>query len=150
MVILPIFRIGTTIFQIGPSKVGWPSTQASEIIMSQVGSGNWSDTVWKNTDELKARLDIALQKCMIEGKTAQQIARELRPLVSKEFKNAKYASERLARTESARVQANATLANLKRYGYDYCKWIAEPSACKIRYALVLQIAMMAGAAECTR
>ena len=66
--------------------------QAGKIIMSQVGGGNWSDTVWKNTDELKARLDIALQKCMIEGKTAQQIARELRPLVSKEFKNAKYAS----------------------------------------------------------
>ncbi|MBM6773063.1 minor capsid protein [Ligilactobacillus agilis] len=52
-------------------------------------------------------------------------------MISKEVTNSRYAAERIARTESARVQTQAQLKSFRDYGYKFCKWHAEPSACKI-------------------
>ena len=40
-------------------------------------------------------------------------------------------AKRIARTESARVQTQAQLKSFRDNGYKFCKWHAEPSACKI-------------------
>lgn len=104
--------------------------EISKIVGAQTAGANFSKRIWANTDVLKAKLDTALTQQMIQGLNPRDVARQLRPLVSDSFNNAKYAAERIARTESARVQTQAQLNSFKKYGYKYCKWIAEPSACR--------------------
>lgn len=79
----------------------------------------------------KARLDQLLTKQMVQGLNPTVIARDLKPYLKDEVKNARYVTERLARTETSRVQGQAQLNSFRKYGYKYVKWIAEPSACKV-------------------
>lgn len=92
---------------------------------------NFSKHIWANQDALKARLDASLSAALIQGQNPRKMAQQLWDLVSKEVTNARYSTERIARTESARVQTQAQLKSFRDYGYKFCKWHAEPSACKI-------------------
>src|SRR5699024_3212659 len=101
-------------------------------VLAQTDSATFSDRVWKNTDELKARLDVLLTNNRIQGERPDKITRRLRDLVSDQFANqAKYVTERIARTESARLIHEAQIESYKKYGIEYIKWIAEASACDI-------------------
>ena len=101
-------------------------------VLAQTDSATFSDRVWKNTDKLKARLDVLLTNNQIQGNNPDVIARRLRDLVSDQFAGqAKYVTERLARTESARIIHEAQLESYRKYGIDYVKWIAEASACDL-------------------
>ena len=104
---------------------------ASKIVMAQTKNANFSDRLWSNSDVLKTKLDSILTQQYVQGINPRVIATKLRPLLADNVKNARYVTERLARTESARVAAAAQLESFKKYGYKYVKWIAEPSACKI-------------------
>ncbi|PAY33692.1 hypothetical protein A8C35_07475 [Ligilactobacillus salivarius] len=109
----------------------WTGKEVAKIVMAQTGSANFSKRIWANQDALKARLDATLSVMLIQGQNPRKMAQQLRDLVSKEVTNARYATERIARTESARVQTQAQLKSFRDNGYKFCKWHAEPSACKI-------------------
>lgn len=109
----------------------WTSKEVAKIVMAQTGAANFSKRIWANHDALKARLDAALSVALIQGKNPRELSQQLRTLISKEVTNSRYAAERIARTESARVQTQAQLKSFRDYGYKFCKWHAEPSACKI-------------------
>lgn len=109
----------------------WTRKEVAKIVMAQTGSANFSKRIWANQDALKARLDAALSVALIQGKNPRELSQQLRTLISKEVTNSRYAAERIARTESARVQTQAQLKSFRDYGYKFCKWHAEPSACKI-------------------
>ncbi|MCZ9642009.1 MULTISPECIES: hypothetical protein [Lactobacillus] len=109
----------------------WTDREVMNLISAQSANGVFSQRIWANTDVLKAKLDGILATGIIRGSNPREMARYLRDQVSDTFKNAVYASERLARTESARVQHKAQLKSLKDNGYDFCKWHLEPGACKI-------------------
>lgn len=109
----------------------WTGKEVAKIIMAQTGSANFSKRIWANQDALKARLDATLSIGLIQGQNPRKMAQQLRDLVSKEVTNARYATERIARTESARVQTQAQLKSFRDNGYKFCKWHVEPSACKI-------------------
>lgn len=109
----------------------WTSKEVAKIVMAQTGAATFSKRIWANHDALKARLDAALSVALIQGQNPRKMAKQLRDLVSKEVTNARYATERIARTESARVQTQAQLKSFRDNGYKFCKWHAEPSACKI-------------------
>lgn len=109
----------------------WTGKEVAKIVMAQTGSANFSKRIWANQDALKARLDASLSAALIQGQNPRKMAQQLRDLVSKEVTNARYSTERIARTESARVQTQAQLKSFRDYGYKFCKWHAEPSACKI-------------------
>lgn len=99
-------------------------------VLAQTDGATFSDRVWKNTDELKARLDVLLTNNRIQGENPDKIARRLRDLVSDQFADqAKYVTERIARTESTRLIGEAQKESYKKYGIKYVKWIAEASAC---------------------
>lgn len=101
-------------------------------VLAQTDGATFSDRVWKNIDELKARLDVLLTNNRIQGENPDKIARRLRDLVSDQFADqAKYVTERIARTESARIIHEAQIESYKKYGIEYIKWIAESSACDI-------------------
>ena len=89
-----------------------------------------SHRLWANQDALKARLDIGLTNMLIQGWNPNKMAGDLKKMLSSEFKKATYATQRLARTESARVQFAAQMDSFNKYGFDYVQWHAEPSACK--------------------
>lgn len=103
----------------------------SKIVMAQTKNANFSDRLWANSDVLKTKLDGILTQQHVQGLSPKVIATKLRPLLADNITSARYVTERLARTESARVAATAQLDSFKKYGYDYVKWIAEPSACKV-------------------
>ncbi|MCQ2570035.1 MAG: minor capsid protein [Limosilactobacillus sp.] len=105
------------------------TTAVLKHVYGQTGGANFSNRVWHNMDVLKSRLDMEMSNVIMTGKNIQDVAKELRPLVNKHVNNVRYATERIARTESARIQNEAKLDALKRNGYKFCKWHAEPKAC---------------------
>ena len=92
--------------------------------------GDFSKNVWANVDTLKANLDGLLSTAIIRGDNLRELIKYLKPLVKETVLNKRYAAERIARTESARVQYKAQLDSLKTNDYKYCKWYIEPGACK--------------------
>ena len=104
----------------------------TKIVMSKAGNDyNFSDRLWLNQDVLKSKLDNLLNSSMIQGQNPVVIARQLRDQVKTAVQTQRYITERIARTESARVQTQAQLQSFKQYGYDYVQWINEPTACQI-------------------
>ena len=103
----------------------------AKIVMRQVAGANWSQRLWLNQDALKAQLDSVLATGIITGQSNQAMARQLRDQVKTTIKNHGYVTERLVRTESARVQYQAQVDSIKASDYKYVRWYAEPGACKI-------------------
>jgi SPP1 gp7 family putative phage head morphogenesis protein len=104
--------------------------RAAQVIMANANHNGFSQTLWKNTDAFKADLDIQLNNVMVQGLNGRDMMKVLRQHLSDSVDKARYVTERLARTESARVQAEAQNDVYKDLGVTKIKWIAEPSACK--------------------
>lgn len=114
--------------------VAYKATKADKIfkiVSAQIDGATFSDRIWQNTDELKARLDVLLTNNVLQGQNANVAARQLRDLVADDFKdNAKYVTERLARTERTRIIGQAQKDSYKENGIEYVKWMAESKACR--------------------
>ena len=108
----------------------WTDSKVAKVIMGQTESANFSQRLWANQAALKAQLDQVISTGIIQGQNPREMATKLKANVAKTITNYRYVTERLARTESARVQFRAQLDSLIQYDYKYCKWHAEPSACK--------------------
>ena len=108
----------------------WTSKEVQQQIMAQTNSATFSQRLWQNQDALKARLDAVLSTGIIEGSNPREMAAKLKDLVRTTITNSRYVVERIARTESARVQHAAQIKSIKDNGYRYVKWYAEPGACK--------------------
>lgn len=101
-----------------------------KIVSAQIDGATFSDRIWQNTDELKARLDVLLTNNVLQGQNANVAARQLRNLVTGDFKdNAKYVTERLARTERTRIIGQAQKDSYRENGIEYVKWLIESGAC---------------------
>lgn len=109
----------------------WPSSTVATIVMAQTGAANFSQRIWANIDALKAELDAVISTGIIRGDNPREMARLLKKHVRTAITNHRYVAERLARTESARVQFVAQKNSLVKMDYRFCKWHAEPGACKI-------------------
>lgn len=102
-----------------------------KIVSAQTNGATFSDRIWQNTDELKARLDVLLTNNVLQGQNANVAARQLRDLVTGDFKdNAKYVTERLARTERTRIIGQAQKDSYRENDIEYVKWMAESGACR--------------------
>lgn len=112
--------------------------QAFEQVMRSGNPGSFSQILWKNTDAMKAQLDMGLSQMLVQGLSPLTIARELRKHLQDTVQSAKYVSERLARTESARAQTLAQRDCYTDLGVKQVRWIAEPSACKTCTAIATE------------
>lgn len=102
----------------------------------------FSDRIWTSQAELQASLERGLTRTILRGENPKDWSVSLRNMVRDELvslnkKNALYVANRLAITESARVQVEVLNKTLKAGGYDKFVWIAEPDGktctdCKIR------------------
>lgn len=109
----------------------WTSKEVQEQIAGQIAGANFSKRIWADIDGLKGQLDGLVSSAVIRGESPQEMAKWLTGMVSSTVSNQKYAAERLARTETARVQFEAQKKSIMDTGYKYVKWIAEGSACKV-------------------
>lgn len=109
----------------------WTSSDVAKQIMVQFNGATFSQRIWANQDALKATLDAVISVGVIQGKNPRQMAKLLKDQVRTTINNHRYVTERIARTESARVQHVAQVKSLTDNGYRWCKWYAEPGACRV-------------------
>lgn len=104
---------------------------AKAIINAEFRNVEFSERVWQNQKELQHGLENTIRRTIIRGENPRVAGRELRQYVHKEFENKKYAADRIAITESARVQSDIGEQVHKDAGITRYMWIAEPTACSI-------------------
>lgn len=107
----------------------WTSKDIAKQVMKQINGATFSQRIWANQDALKAQLDTVITNGILTGKNPRVVAKQLRDKVKTTVKNHSYVTERIARTESARVQYSAQIESIKKNGYQFVQWIAEPRAC---------------------
>lgn len=117
------------------SKV-WSDEDTAEIIYGQIANANFSKRIWANIDGLKGQLDGLVSTAIIRGDNPKEMAKWLTGEVAATVSNQKYVAERLARTETARVQFSVQKMSALQNSYKYVKWYAEGSACKYCKAIV--------------
>lgn len=113
------------------SSVSNASRAAATIVGASFYNATFSQRIWANEDMLKSEISRLLQKGMIQGKNPKVLAGELR----QKFDVSKYESERLMRTEMARVQVEAQKMSYERgefeeYEYMTCHKGDACEACK--------------------
>lgn len=113
-----------------------PSRKQLEIIVKSILNAEFrnvefSNNIWQNQKELQEGLENIIRRTLINGENPKVGARKLQKLVQKEFELKKYAANRIAITETARVQGEVQLACYDEYGYDEYLYIAEPDACDV-------------------
>lgn len=97
------------------------------IVNASFLSATWSDRLWSDQTALRAELDKLLHRGIVQGLNPRELARELR----KVFNTSVYNSERLLRTELARVQGDAFKDSMEQAGIEKYEYIAEPTACDV-------------------
>lgn len=116
----------------------WTGPKVAKAVMAQTNSATFSQRIWANQDALKARLDQVIANGVIQGQSPVKMARSLKEQVKSTVTNQRYVTERIARTESARVQYTAQIDSIKKNGYQFIQWFAEPKACVICSHIVHQ------------
>lgn len=107
----------------------WNSKEIKELIYANTEKQNFSSSLWADIDTLKATIDSVISRGVAKGTSNQEMAKYLQKQLRDNIANKKYLTERLARTESAKVEFQIQHATAKKQGFDYVKWHAEPNAC---------------------
>lgn len=93
---------------------------AVTIVNASFHNAKYSERIWMHQDLLRNELGKLLTRGMVQGKNPRVLARELR----KTFDVSIYNSERLMRTELARVQTEAQLQSYKENGFEEYEYMA--------------------------
>ena len=107
------------------------------IVNASFKNATFSDRLWMYHDQMKADLSKLLQSGMIQGKNSRQLAKDLRKYyygpeyLKNGKKGAVYNTERLMRTELARVQIEAQKQSYIRNGFTEYTFIALADCCDI-------------------
>lgn len=111
--------------------INYNEKNIQSIVNSSFLTANWSDRLWSNQTALRAELDKLLHRGIVQGKNPRELARDLRKTFDTSIAN----SERLLRTEMARVQQDVFQDSMEQAEFDAYEFIAEPDACPICSAL---------------
>ncbi|HAM79592.1 minor capsid protein [Ornithinibacillus bavariensis] len=112
-------------------SINYNERHINSIVNASFLSATWSDRLWANQTALRAELDKLLHRGIVQGKNPRELARQLRKTFNTSISN----SERLLRTEMARVQQDVFQDSMKQANIEQYEYIAEPSACSICAAL---------------
>ena len=96
------------------------------IVNASFHNATFSDRIWIHQDVLKNQLSSLLQTGLIQGRNPRQLAVELRKYFNVDIGN----SERLMRTELARVQTAAQKRSFEKNGFEEYEFIANGTACE--------------------
>jgi SPP1 gp7 family putative phage head morphogenesis protein len=103
--------------------------QANSIPNASFHNATFSDRIWMYQDEMKADLAKLLQSGMVQGKNPRVLARDLRKYIGDDKSGAVFKTERLMRTELARVQTEAQKQSFERNGFEEYEFLANSSCC---------------------
>lgn len=92
---------------------------AAAIVNASFKNATFSERIWTHQDLLRAELEKLLRTGLIQGRNPRELARQLR----KVFNASVFNSERLMRTELARVQTEAQKQSYVRNGFDQYTYI---------------------------
>ena len=104
---------------------------ANAIVNASFHNATFSDRIWLYQDIMKADLAKLLQSGLIAGKNPRQLASELK----NKFDTSTFNTERLMRTELARVQTEAQKQSFERNGFKEYEFIVNGGCCPICEAL---------------
>lgn len=105
---------------LGSSVPDNAAVMAATIVNASFHNAKYSERIWMHQDLLRNELRKLLTRGMVQGKNPRALARELR----KTFDVSIYNSERLMRTELARVQTEAQLQSYKENGFEEYEYMA--------------------------
>lgn len=105
------------------------------VLESDFQGAHFSDRLWNKSDAFNADIEKAMRQVLIQGENPRVASREIRKHVKDTVDRTTYVSERLAITESARVQTATQRLSFEEYDIGKYVYIAEPTACKICGAL---------------
>lgn len=94
---------------------------AKAIVNASFKNATFSERIWTHQDLLRAELEKALRTGLIQGRNPRELARQIR----KVFNTSIFNSERLLRTELARVQTEAQKQSYIRNGFDQYTYISS-------------------------
>lgn len=103
---------------------------AERIVRTNMYSATFSQRIWANQAQLINRLAEGLERSILQGEHPSVWGRNLRDLLTKEMadtgkENALYAANRIAVTETARVQSETALESFRKGGFAKMIWITE-------------------------
>ncbi|MGX8791730.1 minor capsid protein [Oceanobacillus sp. M60] len=107
------------------------SKKIDTIVNSSFQNATWSERLWSNQDALRLEVERQLNRGIVQGLNPRELARELRKSIDSSISN----SERLMRTEMARVQSDVFKDSLDQADFEQYEFISEPDACPICKAL---------------
>lgn len=99
--------------------------KADAIVNASFHNATFSDRIWMYQDVMKADLSKLLQTGLIQGKNPRALTKDLKKYLLDPKKGAAYKTERLMRTELARVQTEAQKQSLERNGFDEYTFISN-------------------------
>ena len=105
------------------------------VLESDFQGAHFSDRLWNKSDAFNADLEKGMRQVLIKGENPRVASRDIRKHVKNTVDRTTYVSERLAITESARVQTATQRLSFEEYDIGKYVYIAEPTACKICGAL---------------
>ena len=105
------------------------SQKANAIPNASFHNATFSDRIWMYHDEMKADLSKLLRSGLIQGKNPRALAGELRKYVGDDTHGAVFYTERLMRTELARVQTEAQKQSFERNGFKMYTFLANSGCC---------------------
>lgn len=105
--------------------------KVKSLVNAEFRGTTFSERVWQNQKELQQGLERTLRRTIIRGENPRIAGRELRKAVHEEFENKKYAADRIAITESGRVQTVVQEETYKEYDIEQYIYLAEVDACDI-------------------
>ncbi|WP_282919121.1 minor capsid protein [Levyella massiliensis] len=101
----------------------------AKVINGDFHGAPFSSRIWANKNELVARLQVGLERSILQGEHPDRWARLFTDLVSAEMGDkagrALFAARRLAITESARVMSEIQLNSFEKGGFTKYIWITE-------------------------
>lgn len=104
---------------------------AETLVKSSYQDAHWSDRVWKNQDMLREHVKQGINRSLMLGSSPREWMRNMSELLTETFEGSSYALQRLAVTETGRVQIEAQKESYVRGGITHFEVITEPTACHI-------------------
>lgn len=101
------------------------------IVNASFHNATFSERIWTNQDALRLEIERQLNRGIVQGLNPRELARELRKTIDSSISN----SERLMRTEMARVQGDVFQDSLDQADFEQYEFISEPDACPVCKAL---------------
>lgn len=101
-------------------------THLDRIYKSAITQDNWSARIWGiYQKDLRDNVERLVRDSLVRGYNPRLVAEELREITNR----TKYETERLMRTETARVQGMSQLEAYNAQGIEWFDLIPEPDAC---------------------